>query len=53
MILSKFTEFLNNISNGANKILDKYGNNQFFWIALAFILFIIGCWTIRYLNKDK
>ena len=53
MILFKFKEFLNNISNTFNEILNKYGEKPAFWVITVVTLFIVACWGIRYLNKNK
>ncbi len=51
MILFDLEGFLEDLNLKINNFLDQYTSNPVFWVVTAILIFIIGCWAIKYLNK--
>lgn len=51
MILFDLSEFLNNLNEKLNNFVSNYNDNPIFWVITALIIFLIGCWAIRYFGR--
>ena len=43
---------LDDLTVKINDFLSSYTSNPVFWVVLAIILLLIGCWSIRYFGKE-
>lgn len=48
MMVLDLIDTLNNLGEQINNFLSKYTSEPIFWIVLAIVLFLIGCWAIKY-----
>lgn len=51
LILFDLEKFLNDSGDQINDFLSKYTSEPAFWVITAIILFLIGCWAIRYFGR--
>lgn len=52
LLLFNLKGFLNDLGDKINDFLSKYTSEPAFWVILAIVLFLIGCWAIRYFGKE-
>lgn len=51
MQILSLKDTLDDLTVKINDFLSPYTSDPIFWVALAIILLIIGCWGIRYFGK--
>ena len=51
MILFDLKDFLEDLGDQLNNSISKYTSEPAFWVITAIIIFLIGCWAIRYFGR--
>ncbi len=51
LIQFNLSDFLDDLNTKLNYFINKYTSSPIFLIVTAAVLFIIGCWAIRYLGR--
>ena len=51
MQILNLSDTLEDLTEEINNFLTPYTKEPAFWVILAIILFLIGCWAIRYFGR--
>ena len=51
MQILSLKDTLDELTVKINNFLEPYASNPIFWVTLAIILLIIGCWGLKYFGK--